>query len=327
MRVSESVRAVQVPDENPMHPVFTTMYLVGQGQVLTIDSGEALERYQWMLRGYLAALERAEVALIGVTHHHFDHSGNLKWMHEQYKADVLVHEEGIPLMEGRLPDEGLQILHDGQTLELGGGVKPYVLLTPGHSVDSVCYYLEDEGVLFTGDTLLGGSTTTVHDLLDYRASLVRLLQLPKLDVICPGHGPLVHNPRQRLQEYIDHRDNRERQIIDVLAEGGEKSSWDIMLRLYPEIDSRLRRAADGNVQTHLRKLEREGRLTVYPGTPATLDPTKVAEEEEHARERASVKAKAAEIEKEERQAALAAQENPPSAQWAEMPRYELVGKE
>jgi ribonuclease/clavin/mitogillin len=325
VKVSASVRAVQVPDDNPMHPIFTTMYLVGADQVLTIDSGEALERYQWMLRGYLAAIERAEVALIGITHHHFDHSGNLKWMREIYKADVLVHDKGVPLLEDRLPEEGVRTLADGETLDLGSGVRPRVLFTPGHSVDSVCYYLEEEGVLFTGDTMLGGSTTTVGDLFDYRGSLQHLLELPNLQVICPGHGPLIHNPRERIQEYIDHRDMRERQILDALADGEAHSSWEIMLAIYPEIDTRLRRAADGNVQTHLRKLEREGRLTTYSGTPKVPSAEEQAKEQEHAREREEIKAKAKEIETEERRAALFLQENPPSAQWEEMPRYELVG--
>lgn len=325
MRVSPSVRAVQVPDDNPMHPMFTTMYLVGTDQVLTIDSGEALERYQWMLRGYLAAIERAEVALIGITHHHLDHSGNLKWMREMYQADVLVHESGIPLLEDRLPDDGVRTLHDGETLDLGGGVRPLVMVTPGHSVDSVCYYLEAEGVLFTGDTMLGASTTTVWDLFEYRESLLRLQALPNLRVICPGHGPLIHDPRERIQQYIDHRDNREQQILAALAEGGEKTSWEMMLTIYPDIDTRLRRAADGNVQTHLRKLEREGRIITYPGTPATPDAAEQATQHEHARERADIKARAKQIEQEERQAALAAQENPPTAQWAELPRYELIG--
>jgi ribonuclease/clavin/mitogillin len=326
MKVSASVRAVQVPDDNPMHPLFTTMYLVGTDQVLTIDSGEALDRYQWMLRGYLAAVERAEVALIGITHHHFDHSGNLKWMHEMYKADVLVHDRAVPLLDGRLPDEGVRTLAEDQSLDLGGGVRPMVLFTPGHSIDSVCYYLESEGVLFSGDTMLGNSTTTVGDLFDYRASLQRLLELPNLQVICPGHGPLIHNPRERIQEYIDHRDKRERQILDALAAGEAQTSWDIMLTIYgDDIDTRLRRAADGNVQTHLRKLEREGRLKTYPGTPKVKSVEETAKEEEHAREREEIKTKAKEIEKEERQAALFAQENPPSAQWEEMPRYELVG--
>ncbi len=324
MRVSASVRAVQVPDESPMHPQVTTMYVVGDGQVLTIDSGEALERYQWMLRGYLAAVEKAEIALAAITHHHLDHSGNLKWIREVYKADVLVHAEGVPLLEGKLPDAGVDTLAEGKVIDLGGGTRVQVLATPGHSVDSVCYYIENEGVLFTGDTLLGSSTTTVWELGMYMASLERLLGLPNLTVICPGHGPLVHDPRERLRQYIDHRDMRERQIVEALATGGEHSSWDIMLELYPEIDTRLRRAANNNVETHLRKLEREGRLKSYAGVPKVKDPEQARQAEEHAQAREEVKAKAKQYEKEDRLAAIAAQENPPTEVWEVMPKYELV---
>lgn len=326
MRVSASVRAVQVPDENPMHPQVTTMYVVGDGQVMTIDSGEALERYQWMLRGYLAAVEQAEIALAAITHHHLDHSGNLKWIRELYKADVLVHADGVPLLEGKLPDAGVEMLQEGKAIDLGGGRRVQVLATPGHSVDSVCYYIEEEGVLFTGDTLLGSSTTTVWELGTYMASLERLLALPNLNVICPGHGPLVHDPRERLQGYIDHRNMRERQIVAVLAGGGEHTSWDIMLKLYPDIDTRLRRAANNNVETHLKKLEREGRLKTYAGVPKVQDPEQARQAEEHARGRQEVKDKAKQYEKEDRLAAIAAQENPPSELWEVMPKYELVGK-
>ena len=130
MQVSASVRAVQVPDDSPMHPQFTTMYLVGKDQVLTIDSGEDLERYRWMLRGYLAATEHAEVALAGITHHHFDHSANLKWLRETFGADILVHEEGQPILQGRLPDTGVVVMRDGRVIDLGGGVRVRVLHTP-----------------------------------------------------------------------------------------------------------------------------------------------------------------------------------------------------
>ena len=80
MKISDSVRAAMVPDENPMHPDFTSIYLVGpEGrQSLTIDSGEAIERYQWFLKGYLAAVEQEEIGIAAITHHHSDHSGNLK---------------------------------------------------------------------------------------------------------------------------------------------------------------------------------------------------------------------------------------------------------
>jgi glyoxylase-like metal-dependent hydrolase (beta-lactamase superfamily II) len=318
---------VQVPDENPMHPVFTSIYLVGKGgggEALTIDSGEAADRYRWMLRGYLAATEHAEIALAAITHFHLDHSGNLKWMQEALKSEVLLVDEARPLLEERLPEQGTREIRPGQTIDLDGGVRVQVLATPGHSPDSICYYIEEEGVLFTGDTILGSSTTTVHDLGAYRRSLQRLLELPKLEVILPGHGAVVRDPRERLQMYADHRNERERQILGALAEGGAQTSWEIMLKLYPEIDSRLRRAADGNVRTHLRQLEAEGRLTTYPGVPkpdAPPDPQVIAEHER----REAVKKEAKEIEAEERKAEIAAQENPPSDLWQEPPRYELVG--
>lgn len=326
MQVSKNVRAVQVPDDKPMHPQFTTMYLVGKGQVLTVDSGEDLDRYRWMLRGYLAATEKAEIALAGITHHHADHSANLKWLNELFKAEVLVHPEGVPLLEGKLPEKDVQTLRDGQVLDLGGGVRVDVMHTPGHSVDSLCYYLEDEGVLLTGDTLLGFGTTTIRDLYDYMRSLERLLALPNLQVICPGHGPLVEDPRERIQEYINHRNQRDREILEALSEGGELTSWDIMMKIYTDIDTRLRRAADGNVQTHLRKLDKEGRLKVYPGVPKEKPPEEQDKEAEEARIKEEVLAKAKEYEEHDREAALAAQENPPLDSWEVMPKYELVGR-
>ena len=324
MKVSPSVRAVQVPDQDPMHPDFTSIYLVGNGQVLTIDSGEAIDRYQWMLRGYLAATEHAEIALAGITHHHADHSGNLKWIHEELKAEVLTPKNAVPLLKGRLPRSGVSHFEDGQVIELDGGVRVRVLFTPGHSVDSVCYYLEEEGVLFSGDTLLGSSTTTVHNLGDYRRTLRMLLELPNLKVICPGHGPLVHDPRERLQSYIDHRDMRERQILGVLEGGGAMSSWDIMLQLYPDINKRLRFAADGNVRSHLTQLEEEGRLKAYPGKPRKRTKQAVEREHEHVKQRQAVIRQARKYEAEERRALIRRQENPPTSQWIEPPRYELT---
>ena len=107
MQVSPHVRAVQVPTDNPMNPQFTTIYLVGDNQSLTIDSGEALEKYRWMLRGYLAAVERTEIAIAAITHHHADHSGNLKWVRENYGADVAIPPNARPLLKGRLPAKGV----------------------------------------------------------------------------------------------------------------------------------------------------------------------------------------------------------------------------
>lgn len=326
MRISRSVRAAMVPDVNPMHPDFTSIYLVGPGggQSLSIDSGEALERYQWFLRGYLAATEQTEIGIAAITHHHADHTGNLKWVHDQLQAEVAIPAGGRSLLTGRIP-ASVRALADEAVIELGKGVRVQVLSTPGHSVDSLCYYLEDEGVLFTGDTLLGSSTTTVWNLGQYRKSLERLLALPNLKVICPGHGKIVHDPRERLQMYIDHRNLRERQIVDVLKPGEPLTSWEIMLRVYPDLDRRLRRGADNNVRRHLEQLEEEGRLAVQPGKPRRASSAaKMARDVEHAHAHDRIIKQAKRLEDARRRAALRAQENPPDEQWLEPPRYRLA---
>ena len=193
-------------------------------------------------------------------------------------------------------------------------------------MDSVCYYLEDEGVLFTGDTILGNTTTVVGDLGSYMATLARLLDLPNLKVICPGHGPLVEDPRERLQSYIDHRNMRESQIVEALGEGGAETSWDVMLKLYPEIDKRLRRAADGNVRQHLKKLGDEGRITLHPGKVRKPSAKKLARQEAKRKEELVMIRKADRLKKAQARELLRAQENPSGEEWIEPPRFELDGK-
>ena len=92
MKISPSVRAAMVPDDNPMHPDYTSIYLVGPKgkQSLTIDSGEEIDRYRWFLKGYLAAIENEEIGLAAITHHHSDHSGNLKWAKQHLNAEIAI---------------------------------------------------------------------------------------------------------------------------------------------------------------------------------------------------------------------------------------------
>jgi glyoxylase-like metal-dependent hydrolase (beta-lactamase superfamily II) len=324
MHVSPSVRAVQVPETNPMHPQFTTIYLVGDDQVLTIDSGADEDRYRWMLRGYLAAEERAEIALCAVTHYHFDHSSNIRWLCEEFGAQAYLAPETVERLEPQmLPPQAAQpILPDG-SLD-AGSVRLQTLHTPGHSPESFCFYLEEEGVLFTGDTILGGTTTAVQDLGAYMHSLARIRDLPNLQILCPGHGPLINHPVQVIDEYIAHRNERERQVLEVLADGEALTSWEIMERLYKDVDPRLRRAADGNVRSHLAKLEDEGRLRVESGKPRVLSADEQAQAAEEDAERAEVLRKADEYRTQARRRALFLQENPPAHHWVEPPRYQLL---
>ncbi len=326
MQVRPSVRAVQVPDTNPMHPQFTTIYLVGRGQVLTIDSGEDMERYRWMLRGYLAATEKAEIGMSCVTHHHADHSSNLRWLRDEFSADVHVFEQGIPLLRNRLPDSGVQSIQHGSEIGPSDDVRLTTIHTPGHSVDSVCFYLESEGVLFTGDTILGASSTTINDLGDYLTSLGQLRDLPNLQLLCPGHGPVIENPVEYIDAYINGRHARDRQILDALAQTPEMTTWAIMELIYADLKlgPRLQRAANRQVATHLRKLEKEGRVKVYAGTPREKSAEEIAQAEEEEHERMEVIRLADQYREEDRRRALFSQENPMMAEWEEPPRYALV---
>src|SRR5438093_5977638 len=130
MLVTANVRAVQVPDTNPMHPQFTTIYLVGQDQVLTIDSGEDAERYRWMLRGYLAAVEKAEIGQSCVAHFHRDHSSNLVWLRDEFGAELHVGEGTIPLLRDRLPESGVVPIRDGTEIGPSDDVRMRAIHTP-----------------------------------------------------------------------------------------------------------------------------------------------------------------------------------------------------
>lgn len=329
MQVSAHVRAVQVPDENPMHPMYTNMYVVEGERRMVIDSGEALDRYRWMLRGYLAAGGSEEVSLLAITHHHFDHAGNLQWANEHLKCPVALPESSVKLLKGKLPKDAsqLRILEDGEVIDLGAGVRLRVLFTPGHTPDSVCYYLEDEGVLFTGDTMLGGSTTTVSDLAAYLRSLRMLADLPNLQTICPGHGPVMSDARKRLLDVVAHREARDRQILDALAEGEAMAAWDIMLKVYPGLDERLRRAATGNVVTHLKAMQSEGQLRELPGKPKKPNAKKAEKAAKVAKERERLIKAAEKARQEERKERLRAQAQPPDDQWVVPPKFELLRRD
>jgi hypothetical protein len=117
---------------------------------------------------------------------------------------------------------------------------------------------------------------------------------------------------------------RERQVLDALAQGGPVTSWEIMLRLYPDIDKRLRRAADNNVRSHLVQLEDEGRIAVTPGKPRRPSPAKQTRAVEHAKRIDTAIRQGKRYEAQRRRAEVRAQENPPSSEWVEPPRYALA---
>jgi glyoxylase-like metal-dependent hydrolase (beta-lactamase superfamily II) len=165
----------------------------------------------------------------------------------------------------------IENLRDGETV-LGAGVTLIPIHTPGHASDHLCYYLVEEKALFTGDLILGGSTTVIPpedgDLGDYMASL-RKLQSLGVKRIYPAHGPVIEDAPAKIQEYIDHRLMRERQILEVM-EDGLRTIPEMVARIYVDVSPALHGAAAMSVQSHLQKLKKDGRVAeeVVPGQPS-----------------------------------------------------------
>ena len=239
---------VTAANPSPYTLAGTNTYLIGRsGEAVVIDPGPEDPSH------VAAVLDRAgapgrRVALILVSHGHSDHLG---------AADRLAHETGAPV---RRWGAGTNPLRDEELLPAdGGGVR--VLYTPGHAQDHVVFYWIGPAVLFSGDLLLGTGTVQVTppggSMQDYLRSLERVAALA-LTLIAPGHGPVIRDPRARIAEYLAHRRERERQIIEALA-AGPRSAADLAEAIYAGLDPRLRRAAEGTVLAHLEKLVAEGR--------------------------------------------------------------------
>lgn len=225
---------MRAANPSPMTLDGTNTYVVA-GWV--IDPGPDDERH---LR---AVLDAAGAGLEGIvlTHDHLDHSEGA---------------QRLAALAGDIP-----VRHPGAGDEAG----PFdVVASPGHSQDSVC--LVHERICFSGDTLLGeGSVFVPHGgggLGNYLAALERLLAL-ELDVICPGHGPVVWQPHERIAQYIEHRLERERKVLDAIA-AGARTNDEILERAWDDapIDTVpvLRAAASATLEAHLEKLREEGRL-------------------------------------------------------------------
>jgi glyoxylase-like metal-dependent hydrolase (beta-lactamase superfamily II) len=152
-------------------------------------------------------------------------------------------------------------------LRPGGGehAGPFsAVATPGHTLDSVCLLLG--GICFTGDTVLGEGSVFIQpgegSLSAYLDSLRELRKL-ELEVLCPGHGPYVWDPRGKLDEYIDHRLERERMLVEAL-DAGARSEDELLDRAWSDVPDFLRPAAALTLRAHLEKLSQEGRLDFDP---------------------------------------------------------------
>jgi glyoxylase-like metal-dependent hydrolase (beta-lactamase superfamily II) len=243
----------------------TNTYLLGRRDPILLDTGAGVPAYMNELEGYLAQRGWTQPSRVVLTHRHRDHLGGVPHLRERFRGlrvGKMIHRDA------ELP-EGVDDLRDGATIE-GDGVTLRAIYTPGHASDHLCYYLEEENAVFTGDVVLGGSTTVIPaedgDLLDYMNSLKRLQALG-VRRIYPAHGPVVEDGPALIAEYIEHRLLRERQILDVLT-GGPATIPGIVERVYAAVPKSLHLMAGQSVASHLKKLARDGRVREHPVTDA-----------------------------------------------------------
>ena len=258
------VRRVLAPNGSPFTYTGTQTYLVGGPEgVSVIDPGPADPAH---LDALTRTIGDAPVLAIACTHTHRDHSPAAAPLAERTGAPVigcapLVLQTDEPRADAPFDKDYApnRVLHEGEQLT-GPGWTLTAIATPGHTSNHLCFALEETGALFTGDHVMGWSTTVVAppdgDMAAYMASLEKL-QAREDRVYYPAHGPAVHNPRQLVRGMIGHRRQRERQILKLLGQRPQEIA-ELVPQMYKGVDERLWPAAGMSVKAHLLDLERRG---------------------------------------------------------------------
>ncbi|MGD2151873.1 MAG: MBL fold metallo-hydrolase [Gemmatimonadales bacterium] len=251
------VKTVVAANPGPLTIDGTRTYILGPAPCVVIDPGPDLADH---LDAVEVALGALDVAALCITHYHADHAAGAADLVLRLAAPLAATPESAERAALDPPD---LLLAAGSTVSFGGG-QLEVVPAPGHCADHVCFHWPQARSLFTGDTVLGEGTSMIAppegDMAAYMATLERLAQLD-LSIIYPGHGPEVYEPAAKLDEYIRHRLERERQVLDALAAGAGTPA-EIRARVYEELDPRLFGAAEGSVRAHLAKLVDERRVRV-----------------------------------------------------------------
>lgn len=267
--VSPLIRRVVADNPSAFTYKGTGTYIVGRGKVAVIDPGPLLDAH---VEALMRALEGETVTHILITHTHSDHSpaaAPLKKLTGAKTYGYGPHGSGAGEEDGDtdfVPDVELRhgdvIFGDGWTIE--------AVHTPGHTSNHLCFALREEKVLFSGDHVMGWSTSIVSppdgDMTAYMASLELLLGRDD-ETYWPTHGPAIRDPKTLVRAFIAHREDREHQIIAQLKAGRTRIA-DMVPVMYAAVDKRLHPAAARSVFAHMGRLVAQGR--VVTDGPVTL---------------------------------------------------------
>ena len=263
-RLSPLVRRLLAPNPSPFTFTGTQTHIVGRGEVAVIDPGPDSPAH---IEALLRATAGERIVAIVCTHTHRDHSPGTRPLKEATGAPII----GCAALS--LTDQGEEesfdpdyapdrVLPDGEALE-GEGWTLEAVATPGHTSNHLCFAMAEERALFSGDHVMGWSTTIVSppdgDMAAYMASLAKL-QARDEAIYYPAHGPAVEAPQKLLRGLILHRRHREAQILAELV-AAPQSIGAMVQRMYRDVDPGLHPAAERSVLAHLIDLESRGRVS------------------------------------------------------------------
>jgi glyoxylase-like metal-dependent hydrolase (beta-lactamase superfamily II) len=265
--VSPLIRRVTANNPGPFTFKGTGTYIVGRGEVAVIDPGPDDAQH---LDAILAAVAGERVTHIVITHHHSDHSPLAGPLKARTGAPIYgcavaypeADDSGVKMEAGHDLGFSPDISLCGGGTVSGNGWTLEAIPTPGHTSNHLCYALPEENACFTGDHIMGWSTTVITppdgDMTDYLESLNRI-RARRFDVLWPTHGPPIRDVDAFIQAYLDHRQERIDQILGALQAGPAKIR-DLVPRLYTDVDPRLHPAAARSMLAAMIHLERQGVL-------------------------------------------------------------------
>ncbi|HXK32553.1 MAG TPA: MBL fold metallo-hydrolase [Dehalococcoidia bacterium] len=288
--ISPHVRSLHVDLKWFPQPYPPNVFLVRDGnEGALVDSGFSDDESYNARTEWLRSMPELKLRYIIITHHHYDHAAGAHRLRDATGAEIVLHRDEKELLlnpkletgDVEVPEDQKEareqakkwreeaakstpdlLVEDGQVLDVGG-LHLRIVHTPGHTAGHICVFFEEERMLFAGDNVLGVGTAAIAppphgDMGEYIRSL-RKMQSLDAAVLAPGHGPIVKEPNRKIQELIDHRQQREDQIAGLIAQG--KTDVKSLVRaIYPELDKRLMGMATGQVISHLHKLQDDGKL-------------------------------------------------------------------